>query len=163
MTLEQIAANVGIDAAKLRQALEQIREQVTPCGFVVLEEIGEPLPNVFSLRHTRRDANESARSTALPTRIEPCFILPECHADGGIENTGATLDKNRIEELAFAMMPTTPVGELMPFVEELLSIAREDGVQKCEAIALRHQQVEGTYAAGKKAGAFECAEALRVV
>jgi purine nucleoside permease len=31
----------------------------------------------------------------------------------------------------------------------------------CEQIALKHQQKEGTYAAGKKAGAFECCEALR--
>lgn len=31
---------------------------------------------------------------------------------------------------------------------------------KCKAIALEHQQQEGTYAAGKKAGALECAQAL---
>lgn len=32
--------------------------------------------------------------------------------------------------------------------------------EKCTAIAIEHQQEEGPYAAGKKAGALECAQAL---
>lgn len=33
--------------------------------------------------------------------------------------------------------------------------------QICEAIALKHQQIDGTYAAGKKAGALECLDAIK--
>jgi hypothetical protein len=38
---------------------------------------------------------------------------------------------------------------------------REACAKVCAEIAMKHQQEEGTYAAGKKAGAFECAETLR--
>ena len=40
---------------------------------------------------------------------------------------------------------------------------KEAAAQICERIALRWQQEEGTYAAGKKAGALECAEAIRAL
>lgn len=39
--------------------------------------------------------------------------------------------------------------------------AMANGADACEQIAMKHQQAEGSYAAGKKAGAFECAEVLR--
>lgn len=42
-----------------------------------------------------------------------------------------------------------------------MATEREACATACDEIALRHQQTEGTYAAGKKAGAFECADALR--
>jgi len=38
---------------------------------------------------------------------------------------------------------------------------QEQCAKKCEKIAIKHWQEEGTYAAGKKAGAFECAEYLK--
>lgn len=34
-------------------------------------------------------------------------------------------------------------------------------IEVCEQIAIKHQQTDTTYAAGKKAGALECAEALQ--
>lgn len=52
-------------------------------------------------------------------------------------------------------------GELIALVAAAKAEERKACAAKCEAIALRHQQTEVTYAAGKKAGAFECAEALR--
>lgn len=52
-------------------------------------------------------------------------------------------------------------GELIALVTAARLAERKLCAAKCEAIALHHQQADGTYAAGKKAGAFECAEALR--
>lgn len=40
-------------------------------------------------------------------------------------------------------------------------VTKDACADACEAIAFKHQQTEGSYAAGKKAGALECAEALR--
>lgn len=34
-------------------------------------------------------------------------------------------------------------------------------ITACEEIALKHQRQDGPYAAGKKAGAFECAETIK--
>lgn len=53
-------------------------------------------------------------------------------------------------------------------VECRIHAAREEGrragmmeaVTLCNKIALRHQREDGTYPAGKKAGAFECAAAI---
>lgn len=47
------------------------------------------------------------------------------------------------------------------FAAEAVRRAVANGADACEQIAMMHQQTDGTYAAGKKAGAFECAEALR--
>lgn len=44
---------------------------------------------------------------------------------------------------------------------QAVQAAREACADICEQIALKHQQAEGSYAAGQKAGAFECCEALR--
>lgn len=37
----------------------------------------------------------------------------------------------------------------------------EHASNQCEEVAMKHQRVEGTYSAGKKAGAMECAELLK--
>lgn len=49
------------------------------------------------------------------------------------------------------------------FAAEAARRAIANGANACDQIALKHQQTESTYAAGKKAGAFECAEALRAI
>ncbi|MEM8519489.1 hypothetical protein [Janthinobacterium sp. CAN_S7] len=48
----------------------------------------------------------------------------------------------------------------LDFVNRLIAAERSRGVELCREIGEKHQQNEGTYAAGKKAGAFECADAL---
>lgn len=48
------------------------------------------------------------------------------------------------------------------FAAEAARRAIANGADACEQIALKHQQTESTYAASKKAGAFECAETLRI-
>lgn len=40
---------------------------------------------------------------------------------------------------------------------------RERASDACETIARKNQREEGTYPAGKKAGAFECAAAIRAL
>lgn len=47
------------------------------------------------------------------------------------------------------------------FAEVAARRAMVTAADTCEQIAMKHQQAEGSYAAGKKAGAFECAETLR--
>lgn len=47
------------------------------------------------------------------------------------------------------------------FAAEAARRAVANSADACEQIAMKHQQTEDTYAAGKKAGAFECAETLR--
>jgi len=37
----------------------------------------------------------------------------------------------------------------------------QECIDRAETIALKHQQEDGSYAAGKKAGAFECARDLQ--
>lgn len=37
----------------------------------------------------------------------------------------------------------------------------EHATKICEEIWMKHQQLEGTYSAGKKAGAIECTETLK--
>lgn len=50
-------------------------------------------------------------------------------------------------------------------IERLVMLAkyeeREECAAACEQIAMKHQQDEGSYAAGNEDGAFECAEAIR--
>lgn len=48
----------------------------------------------------------------------------------------------------------------LDFVNRLLAAERGRCVEVCREIGAKHQQDDGTYAAGKKAGAFECAESL---
>jgi len=57
-------------------------------------------------------------------------------------------------------MLTEAIAEAVELVE--VRAERERCSQVCREIGERHQQEEGTYAAGKKAGAFECAEHLLV-
>lgn len=57
----------------------------------------------------------------------------------------------RIKELALQAKDLENFTEL---------IVRECAL-RCEEIAFKHQVEETTYAAGKKAGAFECASDLR--
>jgi len=61
-------------------------------------------------------------------------------------------------------------GKIPPMAWDFRGFAAEAARQAfalsadaCNQIALKHQQTEGSYAAGKKAGAFECAEALRPI
>lgn len=61
-------------------------------------------------------------------------------------------------ELYTAKLEHLPITQNMEKFAEL--IARECA-QRCEDIAIKHQVEETTYAAGKKAGAFECAADLK--
>lgn len=47
------------------------------------------------------------------------------------------------------------------FAAEAARRAIAGGAEACQQIAMKHQLTETTYAAGKKAGAFECAEMLQ--
>lgn len=47
----------------------------------------------------------------------------------------------------------TKHGIWTPELEREIS---EWAAAQCEAVGMKHQRVEGTYSAGKKAGAFEC-------
>lgn len=53
----------------------------------------------------------------------------------------------------------TIVRKLRP--EKFAELIVRECAQRCEDIAIKHQVEETTYAAGKKAGAFECATDLR--
>ena len=46
------------------------------------------------------------------------------------------------------------------FLEKFAELIVRECAQRCEKIAVKHQVEETTYAAGKKAGAFECATDL---
>jgi hypothetical protein len=45
-------------------------------------------------------------------------------------------------------------------IDHVRAEERKACVAKCQEIAIGHSDEEGTYAAGEKAGAFECAEVL---
>lgn len=45
--------------------------------------------------------------------------------------------------------------------EKIAELVIQECINQCTEIALKHQQVEGTYPVGGKAGAFECVEQLR--
>lgn len=74
-----------------------------------------------------------------------------------------------IEQIAEQLVADWQAAGKMPpmawdfrgFAAEAARRALADGAVACEQIALKHQQTENTYAAGKKAGAFECAEMLQ--
>jgi hypothetical protein len=58
---------------------------------------------------------------------------------------------------------TGPPGVLCPFraaAEAAWFAALACAAENCGEIALAHAQIEGTYAAGKKAGAFDCRDRL---
>jgi hypothetical protein len=46
-------------------------------------------------------------------------------------------------------------------IEKFAELIVRECAQRCEDIAIKHQVEETTYAAGKKAGAFECAADLK--
>lgn len=50
----------------------------------------------------------------------------------------------------------------MAQLNALIRLIRHDCSKTCRKIGMIHQQKEGTYAAGLKAGAYECADALDV-
>ena len=47
------------------------------------------------------------------------------------------------------------------FAEKFAELIVQECAQRCEEVAIKHQVEETTYAAGKKAGAFECAADLK--
>jgi hypothetical protein len=47
------------------------------------------------------------------------------------------------------------------YARQAVLAERERFARICEEIALNHQKQEGSYPAGKKAGALECASAIR--
>ncbi len=57
---------------------------------------------------------------------------------------------------------TYPVGALelafKEIAEKAWNTAMKSAKEQCIAVAMRHQKNDGTYEAGKKAGAFECAD-----
>ncbi len=73
------------------------------------------------------------------------------------------------EQIAEQLVVDWQAAEKMPpmawdfrgFAAEAVRRAVANGADACEQSARMHQPTDGTYAAGKKAGAFECAEALR--
>ena len=50
---------------------------------------------------------------------------------------------------------------LQKYSEKFAELIINECARRCKEIALKHQVEETTYAAGKKAGAFECADAIR--
>lgn len=62
---------------------------------------------------------------------------------------------------SWANMPESQRAEWEALAQAVAAEVKDGCAAACEEIALKHQQVEGPYAAGKKAGAFECAETLR--
>jgi len=46
-------------------------------------------------------------------------------------------------------------------LEEFAKLIVQECSAECQQIAFKHAQVDGSYAAGKKAGAFECEARLR--
>ena len=50
--------------------------------------------------------------------------------------------------------------EVRAAINHAIGLQKAKHSQICEAIALKHQQVDGSYAAGKKAGALECRDAI---
>jgi hypothetical protein len=66
---------------------------------------------------------------------------------------------NRLEELMREAGYAEPelAGRAIKLAESII----KECVTRCEEIALKHQVEETTYAAGKKAGAFECATDLK--
>lgn len=73
------------------------------------------------------------------------------------------------DQIAEQLVADWQAAEKMPpmawdfrgFAAEAARRAVANGAGACDEIAMKHQQADGAYAAGKKAGAFECAEALR--
>lgn len=56
-------------------------------------------------------------------------------------------------------------GSLSPSMAQLsalIRLVRHDCAKKCRIIGMTYQKESGTYPAGLKAGAFECADALDV-
>lgn len=55
-----------------------------------------------------------------------------------------------------------PVGVMedafREIAEKAWNSAMESAKQQCIAVAMNHQKNDGTYEAGKKSGAFECAD-----
>lgn len=47
------------------------------------------------------------------------------------------------------------------YTKRLTELIVKECARRCEDIAIKHQVEETTYAAGKKAGAFECAKDLK--
>jgi len=58
-------------------------------------------------------------------------------------------------------MAQRTLTEIHAEVMRMIEAERDACANVCEAIAMKHQQQYGTYAAGKKAGALECMEELR--
>ena len=73
-------------------------------------------------------------------------------------------DKQSLE--ALLRQACSNAGEVAPVempvavAKEFARLVRVAAAAECEEIALRHHQVDGAYAAGKKAGALECVGAL---
>lgn len=61
---------------------------------------------------------------------------------------------------AYGAAPFVVTEMSLDFVNRLIAAERDRCVEVCREIGAAHQQDDGTYAAGKKAGAFECADAL---
>lgn len=59
-----------------------------------------------------------------------------------------------------AWMEVMNEQEIRDAIRGLVDQERARCVQICQEIGLRHQQEEGSYSAGKKAGALECVDAL---
>lgn len=71
-----------------------------------------------------------------------------------------TFDEFWAKEWKPTAQPAVFDAAMRELAEKAWRAAMAAGAVACEEIALKHQQTEGTYAAGKKAGAFECAQAL---
>jgi hypothetical protein len=56
--------------------------------------------------------------------------------------------------------PYPTLEQLKAFAEGVRKLEAARAERVCRDIGTKHQQEDGTYAAGKKAGAFECADAL---
>lgn len=72
-----------------------------------------------------------------------------------------TFDEYWVREWKPTGQPAVFDAAMRELAEKAWRAAMAAGAATCDEIALRHQQTEGSYAAGKKAGAFECAEVLR--
>ncbi len=72
-------------------------------------------------------------------------------------------EKAGLWQRRWANMPESQRAEWELLAQAVAAEVKAECAATCDKIALKHQQAEGSYAAGKKAGAFECAEMLRAI
>lgn len=69
------------------------------------------------------------------------------------------LSKHQIDEIVYQLRQTGD-DTTYAIVNKAVEMVLASAVETCREIGIKHHAQEGPYAAGKKAGVFECADAL---